>query len=133
MSTSALEQLEQLKKRLDGLTARRTAAQVKLESARQQYQEAVSEAQANYGTSNLDELRAILVKEEERNTAALADFLRGLNDFEDFLGRIEKALENPEVMAAMVSAMEPVATPAAAPLESIAPAAAIPAVQEEDI
>lgn len=128
MSTTALEQLEQLRKRLDGLTARRTAAQVKLESARQQYQEAVAEAQANYGTANLDELRAILVKEEERNSAALADFVRGLNQFEEFLTRIENALENPEVMAALVATMEPVAAPAPA-----AVATANPALAEEDI
>lgn len=133
MAVSALEQLEQLKKRLDALTARRTQAQVKLEAARQQYAEAVREAQANYGTSNLDELRAILVRQEEANNAALADFTRGLDEFENFIQRIEAALADPEVMAAMVSAMEPVVLakdPAPAPAAN---PAAKPAFAEDDI
>lgn len=134
MAVSALEQLEQLKKRLDALTTRRTQAQVKLEAARQQYAEAVKEAKDNYGTAELDELRAILVRQEEANNAALAEFTRGLDQFENFISRIEAALADPEVMAAMVSAMEPavVAKPAT-PAPAVTAAAAQPSFAEDDI
>lgn len=134
MAVSALEQLEQLKKRLDALTTRRTQAQVKLEAARQQYAEAVKEAKENYGTAELDELRAILVRQEEANNAALAEFTRGLDQFENFISRIEAALADPEVMAAMVSAMEPavVAKPTT-PAPAVTAAAAQPSFAEDDI
>lgn len=134
MAVSALEQLEQLKKRLDALTTRRTQAQVKLEAARQQYAEAVKEAKDNYGTAELDELRAILVRQEEANNAALAEFTRGLDQFENFISRIEAALADPEVMAAMVSAMEPavVAKPAT-PAPAVTATAAQPSFAEDDI
>lgn len=134
MAVSALEQLEQLKKRLDALTTRRTQAQVKLEAARQQYAEAVKEAKDNYGTAELDELRAILVRQEEANNAALAEFTRGLDQFENFISRIEAALADPEVMAAMVSAMEPaVVTKSTTPAPAVTAAAAQPSFAEDDI
>ena len=68
MSQTALEQLEHAKRRADEANARRQQIQVKLESARQQYAEAVKEAEAAHGTANLDKLRQILVDLEAENS-----------------------------------------------------------------
>lgn len=108
MAISATEQLEQHKKRLEQLSARRNTIQVKLESARQQYAEAVREAQENYGTSDLDSLRNMLREQEAANSQAVAEFVAAVDEFEKLIVRIEDALANPVAMAQLVASMEPV-------------------------
>lgn len=120
MAHTALEQIGQSTQRVESVKTRRTRIQVQLESARQQFSEAVAEAEANFGTADLDKLRAILTQQEADNTKASAEFIRAIDDFERFIVRIEDALANPESMAALVAAMEPVAveaqpSPAAVP------------------
>ncbi|KVP65579.1 hypothetical protein WJ96_04215 [Burkholderia ubonensis] len=119
MSQTALEQLEQSKQRVERANARRTQIQVKLEAARQQYAEAVKEAEAAHGTADLDKLRKILVDLEADNAKAVAEFVRAVDDFEAFIARIEEALANPEAMTALLATMSPVI---AAPAEAAAPA-----------
>ncbi|MBU9199835.1 hypothetical protein KTD31_00280 [Burkholderia multivorans] len=130
MSQSAQEQLEQAKQRLERANARRTQIQVKLESARQQYAEAVKEAQAAHGTADLDALRKTLVSLESENTTAVAAFVRAVDDFETFITRIEEALANPEAMNELLLTMQP-AVPAPAVADA-APKAAV-AFNEDDI
>ncbi|KVP96435.1 hypothetical protein WJ97_11130 [Burkholderia ubonensis] len=119
MSQTALEQLEQSKQRVERANARRTQIQVKLEAARQQYAEAVKEAEAAHGTADLDKLRKILVDLEADNAKAVAEFVRAVDDFEAFIARIEEALANPEAMTALLATMSPVI---AAPAEAASPA-----------
>ncbi|WP_434715992.1 hypothetical protein [Paraburkholderia sp. A3RO-2L] len=131
MSQSALDQLEQAKQRLERANARRTQIQVKLESARQQYAEAVKEAQAAHGTADLDTLRKTLVNLEAENTTAVAAFVRAVDDFETFIARIEEALANPEAMNELLLTMQP-EVPTPAPIKDAAPKAAV-AFNEDDI
>lgn len=130
MPQTALEQLEQTKRRVDDANKRRNAIQVKLESARQQYAEAVKEAEAAHGTSDLDKLRKILADLEAENTKSLAGFVRAVDDYEALLARIEEALANPEAMNALLLSMarEEATAPAEPPSE-----AKVPAFNEDDI
>ncbi len=117
MSKNALELLEQAKQRVEGANTRRQRIQVQLEAARQQYAEAVREAEANYGTADLTLLRAKLVKQEADNEKAIMEFVKAVDGFENFIERIEKALVDPEAMSALLLTMpdaEPDATPAVA-------------------
>lgn len=120
MSQSPLAQLEQANKRVKDAGNRRHEIQVKLESARQQYAEAVKEAESAHGTADIDKLRAILVKQEDDNQKAIAEFVRAVDDFESFISRIEKALNDPEAMTALLAAMP---SPAPAPIVEAKPAA----------
>lgn len=115
---TALEQLEQSKQRVERANARRQRIQVQLEAARQQYAEAVKEAEAAYGTSDLAKLRTLLAQQEADNEKAIREFVLAVEDFESFIVRIETALNNPEAMTALLdtmSAAEPAAAPTPAP------------------
>lgn len=103
-----LQQLDALQRRVEQLNTRRTRAQVQLETARQQHAEAVKEAERDYKTHNLDELRTRLVSLETENTKAVADFALAVEKFEQFIERIERALVDPEYMAELVGSMPPV-------------------------
>ena len=133
MAITALEQLEQAKKRMESANARRNQVQGRLEAARQQYAEAVREAEAAHGTSDLPKLREILAKQEADNTAAIAEFVRAVDDFDSYITRIERALADPEAMNALLVTMTPVAAPA--PVVDEAPKAKAATVQfnEDDI
>lgn len=136
MSTTAVEQLEQGKKRLEALNARRQRAQVQLEAGRQQLAEARKEAlawcEANKDwlkekgikpTDDLNELKKILAQQETENTQAVGEFLKAVTEFESFIGRIEEALTNPVAMASLLASMpepEPEAAPVAAPAPAFA-------------
>jgi membrane protein involved in colicin uptake len=134
MSQTVLDQLEQSKQRVERANIRRNRIQVQLEAARQQYAEAVREAEAGHGTADLDKLRTILVDLEAKNTAAVAEFVRAVDDYEAFISRIEGALADPEVMAAVLATMAPVIAPAATPAPAATkPAPAPVAFAEEDI
>lgn len=121
MATSAIEQLEQQKARLDQLNARRNRIQGQLEAARQQYAEAVAEATTAYGTADLDKLREMLIQKEAENAAAVAEFIRALDEFEGIVARIEKALADPEAMNALLVAMPEPAAASAAPVAAATP------------
>lgn len=131
MSQSPTDQLEQQKQRIDALNQRRNRIQVQLETARQQYAEAVAEAQAQHGTSDVETLRANLVKLEADNAKSVADFVQALDDFEAFIVRIESALNDPEVLAALVASMTPVVVVAPTPVAAPVPAAAVAFDHEE--
>lgn len=124
MSQTALEKLEQAKQRVERASTARQRIQVKLEAARQQYAEAVREAETAYGTADLDKLRALLMKQEADNAKAVEEFVSAVDDFERFISRIETALADPEAMSALLASMppvvavEPVAAAPAAPTKS---------------
>jgi len=135
MSQAVLDKLEQAKQRVQLANKRRERIQVQLEAARQQYTEAVREAEAAHGTADLDKLRAKLVDLEAQNAAAVAEFVRAVDDFEAFIARIEGALADPEVMAAVLATMAPVVAPEVAPEPAapVKPAASAVAFSADDI
>lgn len=130
MASTALEQLEQSKQRVERANSRRQRIQVQLEAARQQYTEAVKEAEAAYGTADLNQLRTLLAQQEADNEKAILEFVRAVNEFEGFIARIEAALADPEAMTALLESM-PAPAPAAAP--SPAPKAAQVRFNDDDI
>lgn len=114
--TTAL--FEEHSRRVQSLNERRNNVQIQLESARQQYQAAVAEAQSAFGTADLDELRAKLTEAEQANAKAVADFIVALDKFEELVARMEKALSDPEALQEMLLELgraEPVAAAASAP------------------
>lgn len=131
MSQAVLDQLEQSKQRAERANARRTRIQVQLESARQQYAEAVSEAEAAHKTADLDKLREKLVELEAENAKAVAEFVRAVDDYEAFIVRIEEALANPEAMTALLATVAPAnkfdaIMASAAPMMAMLQAASVP-------
>lgn len=151
MSQAVLEKLEQAKQRVERANIRRNRIQVQLEAARQQHAEAMRKAEelvAARREKGLHEdllsaerevglplLRDILAREEEENAAAVAEFVRAVDHFESFIGRIEGALADPEAMAAVLATMAPVVAPEvtpAAPAPAKAAAATV-AFEEGDI
>lgn len=129
---TALAQLEAAKLRLERLVSRRTQAQVQLEAARQQYAEAVKEAEQAYGTADLVELKARLTKEELRNEQVVAEFVRAVDEFERFIVQIEEALADPRALATLVAGM-PADSAAPLPTECVVPATAAVYDEDEDI
>lgn len=125
--SAVVQRLEQLKQRVNTAATRATRVQVQLETARQQHAEAIKEAQRDYQTSDLDELRTKLVSAETENTRAVNDFELAVEEFEKFVTRIEAALADPEKMAELVETISaqraPVAAPAPAPALAMADAA----------
>lgn len=110
-------QLEQINRRVEQANLRRQRVQVQLEAGRQQYNTAVAHAQETFGSADLDTLRAQLVALETANATAIADCERALADFEDFITRIEAALNNPEAMAALVNSINAAAPTTGTPTD----------------
>jgi hypothetical protein len=151
MSQAVLEKLEQAKQRVERANIRRNRIQVQLEAARQQHAEAMRKAEELVAARRekglhadllsaerevgLPLLRDILAREEEENAAAVAEFVRAVDHFESFIGRIEGALADPEAMAAVLATMAPVVAPEVTPAAPAPakPAAATVAFEEGDI
>lgn len=132
MASTALEQLEQSKQRVERANTRRQRIQVQLEAARQQYAEAVKEAEAAYGTADLVQLRALLAQQEADNEKAILEFVRAVDDFERFITRIETALADPQAMTALLESMPAPAVDSGA-ASGAGPSAAPVLFNEDDI
>jgi len=91
---SAVEKLEDGKKQLHLLIERRTRIQVQLESAKTQLKEAQVEAELDYGTANLADLRELYKQREEQNNAAVDAFIQSLTELELTLKQTETALNS---------------------------------------
>lgn len=104
-SQAALALLEQHKKRIEQLAARQTRIQVQLETARAQYAQAVEQAQAAYGTADLDALRNLLAQKVKANNEAVQAFVQAVEEFDAHLSRIEAALADPVALEALLQAM----------------------------
>lgn len=96
MSTtkSAIERLEEGKRRLLTLTDTRTRLEVELQAARRQLAEAQQEAEQEFGTSDLDKLRALFRDREERNNKAVEAFLDALTEAENSLRKAAQAMNS---------------------------------------
>lgn len=150
MSQSVQDQLEQAKQRLERANKRRNDIQVKLESAKQQHADAQRAAEELVAARRkkglhadilgagrevgLDLLREILTREEAENAAAVAEFVRAVDEFEAFISRIEGALADPEAMTALLATLSPVvAAPAPAPATEAKPVVGAVVFDESDI
>lgn len=129
--TAVLQQFEKLQQRAEGLKTRVTRAQVTLERSREQYTEAMNEAQRIHGTTNLDELREKVLRDEAADAQAVADYATALDALEKYIERIEKALADPEAMIALVTSIE--SSKAQESTTASEPARSSPAFVAEDI
>jgi hypothetical protein len=89
---SAAQQLEEQKARHQALVQRRTKVQVELESAARQYAEAQAEAQREFGTGDLEELRALYLRSEAENERAVQQFAKELDALETAVADAEQQL-----------------------------------------
>lgn len=87
---TSVQILDEQKKRLAALQERRTRLQVRLETERKALQEAQEEAQALFGTSDLDALRALYRERQADNDRKVVDFVMALDDIDQRLGDIER-------------------------------------------
>lgn len=107
---SAIELLEQGKKKLEAVNARRTRVQVQIESARDRLAQVKQEALQNFGTMDLAELKALLRKHEAENAEALPFFLSSVEQFDEKVTKLSKALADPQALAELLAAMpDPIA------------------------
>lgn len=79
-------------KRLEALRSRERAISVRIESARSNLKDTQLEAEMEFGTANLAELRELFKKREEANALAAAEFIMALDDIDAALRRTEQAL-----------------------------------------
>ncbi len=93
MSTSqktSVQILDEQKKRLSALQERRTRLQVRLETERKALEDAQAEALAQFGTSDLDALRALYRERQADNDRQVMEFVMELDEIDQRLGDIER-------------------------------------------
>lgn len=86
------ELLAEGKKRLDILRSRQNELAIRIGSARQNLKDAQVEADMEFGTSNLAQLRELFKQREESNALAVTEFTMALDDIDSALRRTEQAL-----------------------------------------
>jgi len=84
--------LEEHKARHAALTERRQRVQVELEAAARQLEEAQAEAERDFGTRDLAELRALYAQREQENERKVSQFIDDLNALEASLADVERQL-----------------------------------------
>jgi hypothetical protein len=89
---SAAQVLEENKARYQALIERRQRLQVELEAAARQLREAQDEAERDFGTRDIDALRAMYAKREEENEQKVAQFVQDLDALEAALVEVERQL-----------------------------------------
>lgn len=87
---TSVQILDEQKKRLANLQERRTRLQVRLETERKALQDAQEEAQALFGTSDLDALRALYRERQADNDRKVVDFVMALDEIDQRLADIER-------------------------------------------
>ena len=91
-SPSTAQLLEEHKARHQTLTERRQRVQVELETAARQLEEAQSEAERDFGTRDLAELRNLYTEREQENERKVSQFIEDLNALEAALAEMERQL-----------------------------------------
>lgn len=91
---STAQILEESKARHQALAERRQRLQVELEAAARQLEEAESEAEREFGTRDLNELRELYAKREEENERKVSEFVSALDALEASLAEVERQLAN---------------------------------------
>lgn len=91
-SPSTAQLLEEHKARHQTLTERRQRVQVELETAARQLEEAQTEAEREFGTRDLAELRNLYTQREQENERKVAQFIEDLNALEAALAEVERQI-----------------------------------------
>lgn len=89
---TAVQELEEQKKRLTGLQDRRNRVSVRLDHERKVLHEAKTEAQSLFGTSDIDALRALYKKNQTDNDQVMTEFGFALDMVEQELTDIERQI-----------------------------------------
>lgn len=90
MSKTAIQQLEEHKRRHSSLQERRTRAQIRLEAERKALAEAEAEALELFGTADLEKLREIYQQRVAENESKVAAFAAELDAVERQVADIER-------------------------------------------
>ena len=88
----AAQRLEEAKARHRQMIERRAKAQADFEAAERQLNEARTEAEQEFGTGDLTELRRLYAERERENEQAVEKFVRELDEREAALRQAEAAL-----------------------------------------
>jgi hypothetical protein len=89
-SKNAIPTFEAGKKKFEQLVQRRTRLQVELEASRKQFLEASREAEVEFGTSNVNELREQFKSKEATKLQDILEFVMGVDELEAELNDIEE-------------------------------------------
>ena len=92
MTNPNVQLLERARQQLDALSTRRTRTQVRLETEQAALQKARDEAQAQYGTSDVEELRKLLARIQLETRTAWDNFDTACKKAEQTLNDIDAAL-----------------------------------------
>jgi hypothetical protein len=87
---NAVALLKEQKERLEKLRERRTRVAGELGARKQQLADACAEAKKEFGTDNLEEMRALYSRREAANDEVVMNFILQLDDVEQKLADIER-------------------------------------------
>ncbi len=89
-SKNAIPMFEAGKKKFEQLVQRRTRLQVELEASRRQFLEGSKDAEIEFGTSKVPELRELYKTREATKLQNIMEFVMGVEDLEAELKDIEE-------------------------------------------
>lgn len=88
------EALEALRKEYDGLHKKKIETDTTLQNLREQLEELKKRAEAEYGTSDVEELKAMLAQWREENARKVADYEAHIRSIKEALENIEASAES---------------------------------------
>lgn len=89
---TSVQILDDQKRRLAALQERRTRVQVRVETERRALQETQAEAQAQFGTSDLEALRQLYRDRQSDNDRKVVEFVMALDEIDQRLSDIERQI-----------------------------------------
>lgn len=89
-SKTAIPMFEEGKKRYDALVQRHTRLSVELDSARKQYMEGSREAEIEFGTSDINQMREMHRTREAKKLKDILEFVIAVDEVEAELNDIEQ-------------------------------------------
>jgi hypothetical protein len=89
----AIDKLQQLKEKERTLNEKLIRMKAESSSVSKELDALKADARAEFGTDNLEELRALYRKNMEENSASIIQFSKGLEDIELILGHVESQLK----------------------------------------
>ncbi|SFM93561.1 hypothetical protein [Thermodesulforhabdus norvegica] len=82
-------ELDRLRKEYEGLKEKRMRAQAELDAVRKSLEDLKRKAQENYGTSDLEELKALLEKWRSENERSVTEYREHIETIKEELQKIE--------------------------------------------